>query len=163
MLSISGRHSRSSHKWWVFKVGNEGREEGGRGNGEVDFDFLFFFSFLSRITATNHIPTVHASFSAQFFVLSWTMQKLKYARIASGNETPWEIGQGFAFRRRFISRLYLSNYLVRVVSISDATNWKFSAGQSLKIQDYQTATISFFYYFLLLHYIVVIILLFITV
>lgn len=46
----------------------------------------------------------------------------------------------------------LSNYLVRVVSIPDATNWKFSAGQSLKIQDYQTATISLFYYFLLLHY-----------
>lgn len=58
-----------------FKVEVEGRGGRERERGSVDFDFpFFFFLVLSHITATNHIPTVHASFSAQFFVLSRTMQ-----------------------------------------------------------------------------------------
>lgn len=147
MLSISGRHSRSSQKWWVFK-GDEGRGGRERERGEWILTFLFF-SFYLVLQQPTTFPLYTASFSAQFFVLFRGQCKIK---IRTHRDGEWNalLGQGDSHS----SRLRLSNYHVRVVSISNATNWKFSAGQSLRIQDYQIATKSFFYY-LFFHCIIV--------
>lgn len=117
-------------------------EEGGRGNGGFcGFWLSFFFLILQQ-------PTTFPLYTPLSLLNSSSFHGQCKIKIRTHRVEEWNvlIEQGFAFRRQVYFSITLSNYLVRDVSTFDAINWKFSASQSLKIQDYQTATMPFFYY-----------------
>lgn len=116
-------------------------EEGGRGNGGSGFWLSFFFLILQQ-------PTTFPLYTPLSLLNSSSFRGQCKIKIRTHRAEEWNvlIEQGFAFRHRVHLSITLPNYLVRDVSILDVINWKFSASQSLKIQDYQTATMTFFYY-----------------
>lgn len=114
------------------------RERKAGGNGGVSFDFPFLFLFFTHIIASNHSHCTRLFLCSILrpFCEQWKI-KIRTRRLEERNAV---IGQESL--RRFVKDQFRSpfNY---IVSIFDATNWKFSAGQSSIIQHYWTATDAF--------------------
>lgn len=125
-----------------LKVGDEGR---GRREGTGEWVLTFLFSFFFFLFFTHIISANHSHCTRLFLcsILRPFCEQWKIKTRTHRHEERNAVTRRESLRRFVKDRSRSPCHFDYVVSIFDATNWKFSAGQSSIIQNYWTATDAF--------------------